>query len=95
MEKYTKGNLGGKKEADKKANEYIEEYGEQGENLIFMQPEGFIEALAGEDVERIVRSQKETAGGMGQWMPAEFKLLSREACNRMAEMFMMIEEGAS
>ena len=60
-----------------------------------MQPEAVIEEITGEDVERVVRSQKETAGGMDQWMRAEFKLLSREACNRMAEMFMMIEEGAS
>ena len=60
-----------------------------------MQPEALIEEITGGDVERVVRSQKETAGGMDQWMPAEFKLFSREACNRMAEMFMMIEEGAS
>ena len=31
-----KGNLGGEKEAEEKANEYIDEYGEKGENVIFM-----------------------------------------------------------
>ena len=39
--------------------------------------------------------QKETAGGMDQRMPAELKFLSMEACRALAEMFMMIEAGAS
>ena len=40
----------------------VEEYGE----FIFQQPELTIEEISGEDVEQAVRSQKETAGGMGQ-----------------------------
>ena len=54
-----------------------------------------IEDITGEDVEAMVKSLKETAGGLDQWDPADLKLLSKEACKSLAEMFNMIEKGAS
>ena len=85
-----KGNLRKGEPAEEMADRYVEEYGEH----ILQQPEALIEDITGEDVEKVVRTQKETAGGMDQWMPAEFKLLSREACNSLADMYMMVERGA-
>jgi hypothetical protein len=73
------------------ANKYTEDY----DAYIFKQPEMEIEAITAEDVEGVVRNQKETAGGMDQWMPAEFKLLSKEACHHLAMMFNMVEKGAA
>ena len=91
MEKYTKGNGRKGQTPEEMANSYIEEYKE----FIFKQQEASIERISGEDVKKTVTSQKETAGGMDQWMPAEFKLLSKKACGALAEMFNCIEEGAS
>jgi hypothetical protein len=76
--------------ADEMAEAYMEEY----DDFIFKQPEMTIEEITGQDVEKVVKAQKETAGGMDQWLPAEFKLLSKGACDHLAIMFNMIEGGA-
>ena len=54
-----------------------------------------IEQVRGEDVEEAIRGLKETAGGLDQWDPADLKLLSGEACKRLADLFNLIESGCS
>ena len=90
MERYTKGNGRKGQTPEEMADAYIEDY----KDFIFKQREASIEEITGEDIKRTITSQKETAGGMDQWTPAEFKLLSNKACERLAEMFNCIEEGA-
>ena len=57
---------------------------EDYKDYIFRQPEIVIEEITGEDVDTMVQSLKETAGGLDQWDPADLKLLSKEACKGLA-----------
>ena len=50
--------------------------------------------VAAEGVQEEIRTLKETAGGMGQWTPADLQLLPITACKRLAQMFNAIENGA-
>ena len=46
-------------------------------------------------MDEAIRGLKEIAGGLDQWGPADLKLLSKEACKELANLFNMIEGGAS
>ena len=72
------------------AETYMHEYREH----IFRQPEMVIENIIGKDVEDAVQALKATAGGTDQWDPADLKLLSPEACKRLADLYNMVEAGA-
>ena len=67
-----KGNVEGHEECVK---EYIEEY----DRFIFKAPEATIEPLTGKRLKVSMQDAKESAAGMGQWVPADFKLLSNRA----------------
>ena len=47
---------------------YMEEY----QDFILDQLEAIAEDITAEDVAKIAKMQDEAAGGMDQWMPAEF-----------------------
>jgi hypothetical protein len=53
-----------------------------------------LEPISGEDVYSCVRSCKHTAPGMDGWSPAEFSVLSMQACQQLASMLNRIEAGA-
>ena len=86
-----KGNGGEAESPDTFAKEYMEEY----DAYIFKQKEMSIEDIRGEDVEEAIKGLKETAGGLDQWNPADLKLLSKDACEELANFFDMIEKGAN
>ena len=90
MAKSIKGNWQKGEDPEVFADKYMKDYKEH----IFHQPEMSMEDIRGEDVEEAIRNQKETAGGMGQWTPADLMLLSKEACQHLATFFNMIERGA-
>ena len=74
---------------------FAEKYMEKYKDFIYSRAALSIDPISGDDVEETVNGLKETAGGLDQLDPADLKLLSREACQRLASLFNMIEEGCS
>ena len=90
MENIYAGNVK-QKNVQKLVDDYMHNY----KQYIFEGKEAEMEDITAEDVYEEIRNLKETAGGMDQWTPACLKLLTKEACRRLAQMFNAIEKGAS
>ena len=54
---------------------------------IYKRKEDSMGDIMAEDVQEAIQTLKETVGGMGQWTPADLKLLPITACERLAQMF--------
>ena len=68
--------------------EYMKTYGK----YIFEGPEANITPMSGEHLERLATNAKESAAGMDQWTPGDFRLLSKLAFEHLADMLNMVEE---
>ena len=84
-DKIYKGNLQNLGEATKT---YMSEYVEH----IFEGPEANITPMSGKHLRQMAETAKESAGGMDQWTPGDFRLLSDLAYEHLAHMLNGIEE---
>ena len=53
-----------------------------------------MENMTGEDLRLALTDTKKTASGLGQWKPADARMLSTVALGKLADMMNLIEEGA-
>ena len=53
-----------------------------------------MEEMTGEDLITTLMDTKESASGLDQWKPVEFKMLPTLALERLVDMMNIIEEGA-
>ena len=58
-----------------KVKKMVDDYMEKYKKYIYKSKEDEMEDITAEDVQEEIRTLKETAGGMGQWAPADLKLL--------------------
>ena len=54
-----------------------------------------VEPITGWNLWQVCKNTRKTAAGLDVWAPADFALLSLGACDRLAEMLNVIEEGAA
>ena len=80
---------GNAKDQEKLKQEYFEEY----DQYIYNSIEAEAEPLTGEDLEETMRDAKETVGGLGQWTPADLRMLAPKAYEALAKMLNEIERG--
>ena len=67
---------------------------EKYDRYIFKKKEANLEKLEGRDLRITAACTGESAAGLDQWAPGDFKLLSDLALEKLAEMLNMVEEGA-
>ena len=78
---------GNTKDPTRTAEKYMETY----DKFIYKAKKADIEDLAGRDLRITLNDTKETAAGLDQWKPAELKMLSDGALDRLAQMLNTIE----
>ena len=60
--------------------------------FIYRAPEATMEDMTGEDLQDSLLQAKETAAGMDQFAPGDFKLLPKMALDHLADLFNIIEK---
>ena len=60
---------------------------------MYEEVEATMHALKGKDLMETMQNAKETAAGLDNWYPADFKLLPVEGFDILADMLNLIEEG--
>ena len=73
----------------KLAKDYMREY----DRYIYKAPEATMEDMTGDDLQTSLAHAKETAAGMDQFAPGDFKLLPMVALDHLADLFNIIEKG--
>ena len=71
----------------------VEKYIEAYSKYMYEEVEATMQELRGKDLMETMKDAKETAAGLDNWFPADYKLLPVEAFNILADMLNMIEEG--
>ena len=81
---------GAKGDTRERTRAFTKKYGQH----LYRSEEYRLPPLKGSELMKVCRKHKETAGGIDGWTPADFKLLSPKAFDKLAALLNCIEGGA-